>query len=126
MMAKPSDYPGFKALLKEWNQKLKASGFKDIEENPLLDPNKKLKSGSYYRFIQEDPIIRENRAQYYDIIGEKIIQTEFDNETEKKIMCLYFEGHSQVEIQKELQIEGHRCQIYRPIHKWLKRWGLKK
>lgn len=125
-MGKPSDYPGFKALLQEWNQKLKDSGFKDIEE-PVGDDLVLKRSGSDHRLklLLQDTIAREARAKYYEIIGERIVNTSFDNETEKKILTLYYEGVSQGTIQKILGIKGHRCKIYRPIHKWLKRWGLK-
>ena len=125
-MGKPSDTPGFKPLLQEWYQKLKDSGFKDIEED-IGNTQVLKRSGSDYRMklIQQDKIAFDARVKYYEIIGEKIEQTNFPDDKEKKILTLYWEGITQVEIQKKLDIKGHRCKIYRPIHKWLKKWGLK-
>lgn len=123
-MAKPSDYPGFRSLLNEWNKKLKDSGFKDIEESRHGDLRLK-RTGSDNRFVLLTQTQRDAGTQYFEIIGQNIVNTTFDNEQEKQILTLYFEGHSQVEIKKKLKIQGHRCKVYRPIYKWLKAWGLK-
>jgi hypothetical protein len=125
-MTKPSDFPGFKELLEEWDKRLKESGFEDIEQRVGNDLVLK-HSGSDYRIKQmnNDQTVRDAIVKYYDIIGQKIVETTFTNEMEKKILTMYFEGKTQVEIKEQLKIEGHRCRVYRPIYKWLKKWGLK-
>src|ERR1700694_4679582 len=93
-MGKPSSYPGFKALLEEWNQKLKESGFEDAEERSTGTLRLR-KPASLDRFQKTDEITREARAHYYDVIGEKIIETSFDSDLEEKIVTYYFEGFTQ-------------------------------
>lgn len=124
-MAKPSDSPGFNSLLKEWNERLAESGFKDVEE--FREGSFQLKkTGSENRYRTAAPTVRAARAQYYEIIGDHLVNTTFDTEKEKEILCLYYEGFSQAEIQRRLGIEGHRSKVYGKIYKWLRAWGLKK
>jgi hypothetical protein len=123
-MAKPSAHPGFKALYAEWNQKLLDSGFQDIEE--LRQGNLQLKkTGTMGRFERSAPIIRESKAKYFDIIGQKIVETRFDSDQEKQILCMYFEGLTQTEIAKRLNPPVVRFTVHKKLYKWLKRWKLK-
>jgi len=124
-MGKPSDQPGFKALLKEWNRKLSDSGFCDIEEMRGGQLQLK-KSGTEMRFKRMDTVRREAKAAYFDLVGEKLTQTPIENETERQVLYFYAEGVSQADIKRRMGIEGHRCKVYRPIYKWLKHWGIKK
>lgn len=123
-MAKPSDYPGFVSILKEWNKKLADSGFRDIEEKKRGELQLK-KTGSDNRFLRSSPVVREAKEHYYELISQHILETTFESDLEKQILHLYLEGHTQVEIKKKLNIDGHRCKIYRPIYKWLRVWGMK-
>lgn len=135
MMSKPSDTPGFKALQKEWQKKLKDSGFKDIE----LTNGELRKSGTEHRFMQASPLEREAKATYFEIVNEKLVQTmgspnpsqtqmyfcsDFTH-LELQVMELHADGYSQAEIARRLGIRG-RSPIYRALYKWLKLWGLKK
>lgn len=123
-MAKPSDSPGFKTLYKQWNQKLLDSGFQDIEE--LRGGSFQIKkTGTITRFEQSPLIVREAKAKYFDIIGQKIAETIFPNEEEKQIMCLYFEGFTQTEIKDKLNPPLHRSTVYKKLYKWLRIWNLK-
>lgn len=125
-MAKPSEFPGFKKLLAEWDKKLKESGFKDIEER--VGEHLILKSsGSDYRIKQmnKDQTTRDAVIGYYAIISQKIAETTFKDDLEKQILMMYAEGKTQVQIKEHLKIEGHRCKVYRPLYKWLRKWGLK-
>ncbi len=122
-MAKPSDYPGFKALLSEWNRKLYESGFKDAESdgiNPVLKA-----SGSARRYERLDHITREAKEDYFRKVATKVSEANFESEFERDVLTLFSQGNSQTQIYKLLKIEGHRCKIYNPIYKWLKKWGLK-
>lgn len=123
-MSKPSDTPGFRQLLKDWNKKLSDSGFKDIEESRVSGPKLK-KTGTEGRFEKEPSYVREARAKYYDIIGEKIIETQFDDEREKQILCFYFEGYSKEQIRNTFSPPLHRTTVYKKIEKWLRAWGMK-
>lgn len=123
-MAKPTDYPGFKMLEATWYQRLAETGFHDIEYEaqggPGLERPRAEWRGSR---IPESQVTA--KTVYFDIVSERVAETQFPNEVEKSIMTLYAEGRSQIEIQLTLNLDGHRCQVYRPIHKWLKNWGLK-
>lgn len=118
LMAKPSDRSGFKELLAEWNRILKASGFIDAEDPAFL-------SGNVWRYKAMHCDIREARTEYFRILRDKIRETDFEDELEKKILTLHSEGHRVPEIQRILEISGHRCKIYKPIYRWLIKWGLK-
>ena len=123
-MGKPSDHPGFKAIYTEWNQKLLDSGFNDIEEMR----NGKLtlkKTGTQGRFEQMAPLVRQAKARYFDIIGQKIVETTFDNDQEKRILTLYFEGFSYSDIIKRLNTPLHRSTVWKILYKWLRQWNLK-
>lgn len=123
-MAKPSDKPGFSALLAEWNRKLSDAGFTDIEGS-----HQELKrTGTMNRALSPDvkwEAIRQAKQEYYLRIGRCVEETVFSDPIEESIMRMYSEGVPQTEIQRRLGIEGHRCKVYRPLHQWLKRWGLK-
>jgi hypothetical protein len=140
-MAKPSAHPGFKILLKEWNRRLAETGFQDIETEFLSEPVLK-QSGTEKRYKRMDPVRREAKHQFFKILEEKVKRTRlkcqmvftfvsgpkgqfFESEQELNILSLYSQGVSQAQIKRRLSIEGHRCQIYYPIYKWLKLWGLK-
>lgn len=123
-MAKPSDQPGFKDLLAEWNKKLRDSGFKDAERIRFgrLVPKK---TGSQHRYEAMDPIVRQGRIDYFRTLTHLVATTSFDKPLEQQIMALYAQGVTQAMIKRVLEIEGNRSRIYDPIYKWLKLWGLK-
>jgi hypothetical protein len=123
-MAKPSDYPGFKALLAEWNQKLSDSGFHDVEQT-FHDERILKRSGTIRRYERLDPITREARFEYFRRVAQRVSQTHFESEMERQILFLYSQGHSQLAIQRMLGIPGHRCKVYYPLYRWLRAWGLK-
>ena len=123
-MSKPSDHPGFKELLKEWNQKLYESGFRDVEvmrEGELI-----LKwDASERRHQRMDEVVREARAQFFRSVAECVVKTQFESDLERRILSLYAQGMSQAAIQRKLCIKGHRCKVYIPLYRWLEAWGLK-
>lgn len=126
MMAKPSDYPGFRELLKEWNRRLKDSDFDDIESNTENQSEGRLFPPSGIdRYKNADEITRECRIKYFSIILEKLATTRIENEFEKQILTLYSQGLTQAEIHRKLGVEGHRCKVYNPLYRWLRLWGLK-
>lgn len=123
-MGTPADHPGFKQLLRTWNEKLKESEFRDAEvmvrgELVLRTP------GGARRYERMDEISREARAQFFRRLSELVATAKFRTELERQILTLYAEGISQLAIQRRLNIKGHRCKVYRPIYRWLRRWGIK-
>ncbi len=125
LMGKPSDHPGFKALLKEWNQRLKDSGFKD-DELHFDSGNSTLKRpGNKGRYRLSSKEVIEAKSEYFSLIQEAVDEAAFANELEEKILKLYAIGISKAEIKRSLKIEGNKSRVYEPIYKWLRRWGLK-
>ena len=123
-MAAPNQYPGFKALLLEWNKRLYESGFRDIET--MAQGELKLKkSGAEFRYLMLDPIVRENNGQFFRRLQQHVSETKFPNENERLILTLYSQGARQSDIYRLMNIEGHRSKVYRPIYKWLRIWFLK-
>lgn len=123
-MAKPSDHPGFKDLLRQWNTILELDGFKDIE----IEKHGELelpRCPSLRKFDNTHPLVAENRWRYYDLVAEYISETVFESEFEREILTLYAAGFSQAAIHRMLKIEGHRCKVYIPLYKWLRKWHLK-
>lgn len=121
-MAKPTDHPGFKTLQAEWYGKLAQDGFGDIECATSLDRPLK-KSGTVRRFERMDAVTREARIQYFRRVQHHVSQAEFPNQREHDIMNLYAQGVSQVMIQEVLALK--RCQVFYPLYRWLRAWGLK-
>lgn len=122
-MAKPSDFPGFKALQKRWYEKLRESGFKDLEANGEGTALNSARTEG--RYMREDPVTRETRIEYFSRIQGHVMQTQFKNDREREILSLYAQGVPQAMIQRVLGIEGNRCKVNIPIYKWLRHWGLK-
>lgn len=116
-LGKPEDYPGFEQTRREWAARLAESGFKDIEkEDGRLKRHGATISG-------QSSTERNAKARYYEIVGEKIIETIFDDEQERQIMCMYFDGMKKTDIKDSLGI--HRDTVRVKIGKWLRIWGLK-
>lgn len=123
-MAKPSDSPGFKELLREWNRKLGESGFKDIEYGSGDDLKIK-ESGSVGRYRDMTEECRRHKSDFFEVVKECIQETKFDTKFERVVLKLYSTGMTKVAIKEKLKIKGHRCKIYNPIYKYLRQWGLK-
>lgn len=145
-MGRPSAHPGFKALLTEWNQKLRESGFRDAETGQPEIRNLK-KSGTERRYETLDSTSRGAKEEFFEQLAHHIRKTPlqnqlefgftkklcfdqkpegFDNETDFHILTLYSRGLRQTEIKARLHIRSHRCRVYYPIYYWKKKWGLSK
>lgn len=121
---KPSDHPDFKKLLKLWDEKLKDSGFQDIEQTKNGQRILK-KSGTETRFQRSHETVREARVNYYVLLSDKISQTNFKHEIDREILILHAEGVKQVEIKTKLSSQLSRSTIYKKLYKYLREWGLK-
>ncbi len=97
----------FKNLKKEWDLKLAASGFEDIEAN-----DGQLKTWNRLRFttqfFQRGTQFFEAKAEYYRIAGQFLYDHKFKNAREKLIWTLHAEGLSLREIAARIKATGVR------------------
>ncbi len=111
----------FKITSKEWDKKLKQSGFIDDEE-AMRKPHRGYEKASQLE--------RELRYEYYSLIGHHVHNTEFPNILEKQILILHAEGFNISEISRELgdfkHFEKNRKDIRYIIRRWQQRWGIKR
>lgn len=121
---KPTDHPDFKRLLKIWDEKLRASGFIDIEQTKNGTRVLK-KSGTHSRFERSHVIVREAQANYYVLLHDKIQITQFKDEIDREILLLHADGMKQCEMKKKLSVKLSRSTIYKKLYKYLREWGLK-
>lgn len=123
-------------LIKEWDEKLKKSGFKDIEDR-RKDTLKSWAGTSYLVFNKdtEKKIIpkkdygystlawKESQAEYFRLAGHLLHEAEFESEQHRLIWEAHSEGHSQVQIAEKL---GLTVMVVRwAIQKMEKEFGLK-
>ena len=85
LMPKPLN---FKQLQKKWNDKLKASGFEDAEDN-----NGNLKVWHNHLYTREAaPVKLKAKEEYYRVAGFFLHDYEFETSKERKIWELHSEG----------------------------------
>lgn len=113
--------PEFKKLKKEWDQKLKESGFEDIE----FDENHLRKHDDYMfrnRLAKYGPTFFEAKQQYYRLAGQFLENHKFEDSDEKLIWQLHSDGVSGRDIVKELKKRGispsYREHVDKVIHKF--------
>lgn len=117
MKKKKLKHKNLQSLIKEWDKKLKDSGFKDIEDRKR-DTLKSWAGTSYLVFNkdQEKKIEpqrdygystltwKESQAEYFRIAGHILYEAEFESEQHRLIWQAHAEGLSQVEIAKKLKL----------------------
>lgn len=117
----------FLTLQREWDQKLKASGFEDAEKS--IGGTARLKqraSNSYRGAIQ---VLREAKLEYYRSLTYHFHETEFSDEVERLIMERRAEGVLIKSICEQLRSMGERCHretVRHIIRKYEIKWGMKK
>lgn len=88
-----------RSLVIEWDQKLRESGFIDIEDRD--SPREMLKSWHSTLFIHRfDQERFSARQQYFELVTQFLHSYEFDSELEREIWFLHSEGKSLREIAK--------------------------
>lgn len=115
--------PRFKELQKEWEDRLKESGFIDAEAKGNLRQN----ALNAYR-TQIHTVI-ENKRRYYELLGHYYHEEDFSCPVEKYVMERYASGISRPQIRKELKAAGKkngRETIGKIVSFYAKKWGLKK
>lgn len=123
----------FRKLQIEWYDKLKESGFKDIEklerDELVLKRNANWSDWVYRHELDEITI---KQKENFFIFLSQFVEDEntlFSSEIDKYILCRYAEGAKIKEIVSELTIlemPKNRFAIRRIIKKYVKEWQLKK
>lgn len=139
MMAKFWTSEKFKKLKHKWEEKLKKSGFEDVEKE--INGHVTLKSYSscesryagIYRFAPT--VVREGKEDYYRILSQKVhLELNFEDESDKLIMEWTAEGRKVKDISEELKRllpDGkQRSKHYRNTIRYVRRryedkWGIK-
>ncbi len=106
MLKSPFKTAAFKALEREWNEKLKDDGFRDIEKlsnEAYRLPEKLPKAWHNCRFQKIPKLKIRSTQEYYSRARDLLWTYEFKNETQKKIWELHCEGMSKREIAKEIK-----------------------
>jgi len=96
----PTQSQEFKALQKEWDAKLKASGFDDIEDTTRED--RPLKAWHNFRFKRTPIVQREATETYIDSAKALLLTYPFKNPTHRRIWELHCEGKSRREIEEAI------------------------
>jgi hypothetical protein len=126
----------FKELQKDWYQKLKDTGFEDIET--LTSNGFRLKQ-EHRRFFRSrgdrdrdmwQTVFIEAKTNYYLRLTHKVNdpETEFRSDLDRIIMTLHSEGFSKVQIVQFLEAFGYkrkRKAIIYLIRRYEHKWGLK-
>lgn len=89
-----------KSLVTEWDQRLKESGFQDIEDRD--SPREMLKSWHSTLFIHRyDKERFSARQQYFELATQFLNAHEFNSDLEREVWFLHSEGKSLREIANE-------------------------
>lgn len=95
-MSKPFQTPEFKKLFKEWNEKLKESGFEEIENFNLPEPTLIDWHALRFKKIQGDEI--SLAGKYFELALNVLRTHEFETGTHRLIWELHCHGKSIREI----------------------------
>lgn len=116
----------FKALQKEWYQRLKDDGFQDAEE--VVDGKSVLKQIASHVYRNHGLFEIENKEAYYQFISQKVQETVFAKSVDRIIMSRHAEGRLRKHIVEELEEIGEpRCRntITFRIRKYEMEWGMR-
>ena len=116
----------FRELQDEWYQKLKDSGFQDIEKT--VDEEQKLKQRSSNVYRQAPEVVRENKENYFTYLGQHIHDEGCDSPVDLHILSRRAEGAKYREIVEELKQMGtprNRHSVRYIIRRYEKRWGIR-
>lgn len=92
-------------LQREWDKKLKDSGFKDIEDRE--SPREMLKSWHSTMFVHRfDEGRFTARQKYYELATQFLTSHNFQSEVDREVWRLHTEGESLRKIAMELTAQG--------------------
>lgn len=113
----------FKDLQKEWEEKLRDSGFVDHEKNGFLTQN----ALNCYRTI--DRLKIEAKERYYELLGQFHHEEDYSCPIEEFVMERLSEGATRRQINRELKEQGlgrTRETVRNIIRFFEKKWQIKK
>lgn len=116
----------YKALKREWYNRLKKSGFVDIEEERGGETYLKQNSANAYRGA--DALTREAKELYFTRLCQLVSATKFPSPIDALVMEQYANGLKYKDTQLALiaaKTPRRRETIWRIRTRWLKEWGLK-
>lgn len=115
----------FKALQTEWEEKLRKSGFVDIE-----DDKRRLKQSATNCYRTTTQTIIESKRRYYELLGQGYHQeTEFKDTVERIVMFLRSKGFKIKDIcfgLKSIKKRNHRQTIRLIIRHYEIKWKIKR
>ena len=120
-----------KQLIKDWDKKLKAAGFNDIEERDSdrlkswagsVSFSEKKNKKNHFNYGYTSLTWKESQGEYYRVAGQILHETEFKNERHRRIWELHCEGLSGSEIAEKLKLT--KRQVKYAIWRMAKDFGL--
>lgn len=118
-MAKFYQTQSFLKLHAEWQRKLEASGFEDIETTS----GENLKQYAPNSYRQAHRLIREAKLEYFRLITHKAHDDEFIGPLSLTIMTMRGDGVPIIEIADEIGL--HRQTVRYIIRRHEHRWGIR-
>lgn len=93
----------FKRLKREWDEKLRESGFEDAEKE--VGGERVLRQSADYAYRRKETVgvIRECKLEYFTLLSQKIEETRFEDGWDRLIMEMTAEGKSIREISDHLK-----------------------
>lgn len=116
----------FKALQKQWYQRLSDEGFKDAET--LSEKCLTLKKIQERPYCAVAEVVRETREAYYTLMAQKVQEAVFRNEIDRLIMIWHADGMKACAIGRELTAIGeyrNRNTIRYLIRRYEHAWGMR-
>lgn len=117
----------FKELEKEWDEKLKESGFEDAEKAIGGIRVLRQRASNCYRSVSA--VQRENKQRYFELLNSHSALELFEDRIEALIMARRASGYKIKQICEELRAMNERCHrqtIRLIIQKYELKWGIKK
>lgn len=118
--------PEFKALQKQWYQRIEEEGFEDAEE--LIGDDLVLKQTASSAYGSLDEITRESKEAYYTFVAQKVQETEFKSPVDRTILAGVASGRKIRDIVEDLHNQGTpRCRftVRIKIRTYEMKWGLR-
>jgi hypothetical protein len=113
-------------LIEEWDNILKATGFKDIERT--IEGERVLVQFASNVYRQADPLTRESKMSYYEQMASRAQEFQFLSEMDRIVMMMIVEGSKIKAIVEELNHRGYK--VHRQTIRFIRRryeneWGVK-
>lgn len=117
----------FKAMQKAWYQRLKDSGFEDVER--LVGHEMELRQCAEHVFGDNSATDVEEKIDYQSFLTDMIRQTKFKREVDRLILVFHARGMAASQISRELERLGQRRNrdtVRYRIRIFEMKWGIRK